>query len=107
MTWQAGIEVGVGAVAFASAVAGVFYVSAFRAMKDRADALAAHLAEEKAERLEFERDAALKAHAQEMRCTEEMGQLRGKLDAVTSGWANELGDKIGDRIVEVIAERLG
>lgn len=103
MSLDVAIAIGTLTIAVITATGGLLMLAAYRAASARADEVSKHLDETRGELARLERDGA----AREMRCREEIGLINGRLDAVTSGWADNLGQQLGDRIVTVIRERLG
>lgn len=93
------------AIAIFTAAGGAFMLAAWRAERANREALEARVTEGKAERAEMEARLRTEMAAQELRCREENGVLRGRLDAVTDGWLDRMAEKLGDKIAEVLERR--
>lgn len=103
---------GIGALAalvisLATAAGGLLMLAAWKAERANRQALEARVHDGAIERSELEGRLRAEMAAQELRCREENGILRGRLDAVTDGWLDRMAEKLGDKIAEVLDRRAG
>lgn len=93
--WPAIAGVGTLILALAGAIVGIFYMGAFKATKDRAEALAQSLADE--------RDA---RHASEKECDVKIAALTSRVDVLSSEWARGIGKAIAVDVADAVVQRL-